>query len=149
MDYDRTSDALYHGGFGDVWKGEYGGQDVAVKVIRIYSQSELQRVINVGLRPCPITAHSVLIASYVEILQGSRDVEIPQTSEHPATNRSDNVEGLVCGSVGMDGKWKHQRIRQGTSGRRPAWACKFISADPFRRCVENLKSSSLQVSLRG
>ena len=48
VDYDRTGDALYHGGFGDVWRGEFCGRDVAVKVVRIYSQSELQRVINVS-----------------------------------------------------------------------------------------------------
>ena len=48
VDYDRTGDALYHGGFGDVWRGEFCGRDVAVKVVRIYSHSELQRVINVS-----------------------------------------------------------------------------------------------------
>ena len=34
--YDRTGIALYRGGFADVWKGEYCGRDVAVKVIRTY-----------------------------------------------------------------------------------------------------------------
>lgn len=45
--YDRTSDALYNGGYADVWKGEYCGRDVAVKVIRKYSNSDLQKVIGV------------------------------------------------------------------------------------------------------
>jgi len=39
--YDRTSAALFRGGYADVWKGEHCGQDVAVKVIRTYSNSDL------------------------------------------------------------------------------------------------------------
>ena len=48
--YDRTGVALYRGGFADVWKGDYCGRDVAVKVIRIYSTSDLQKVIGVSCR---------------------------------------------------------------------------------------------------
>ena len=50
VSYDRTGDALYRGGFADVWKGEYCGQEVAVKVIRIYSNSDLRKVIGVSYR---------------------------------------------------------------------------------------------------
>jgi len=46
--YDRTSDALYRGGYADVWRGEYCGQDVAVKVLRTYSNSDFQKIIGVG-----------------------------------------------------------------------------------------------------
>ena len=46
--YDRTGDALYSGGYADVWKGQYCGQDVAVKVIRTYSSSDLEKVIGVS-----------------------------------------------------------------------------------------------------
>jgi hypothetical protein len=46
--YDRTSNALYRGGFADVWKGEYCGRDVAVKVVRTYSNDNLQKVIGVS-----------------------------------------------------------------------------------------------------
>jgi hypothetical protein len=45
--YDRTGTALYRGGFADVWKGQHCGRDVAVKVIRTYSDDDLQRVIGV------------------------------------------------------------------------------------------------------
>ena len=48
ISFERTGNITYRGGFADVWKGEYRGQDVAVKVIRIYSDSELQRVIGVS-----------------------------------------------------------------------------------------------------
>ena len=40
--------ALYRGGFADVWKGEHCGRDVAVKVIRTYSNSDLQKIIGVS-----------------------------------------------------------------------------------------------------
>lgn len=47
--YDRVgSVALYRGGFADVWKGEYCGREVAVKVIRTYTGSDLQKIIGVG-----------------------------------------------------------------------------------------------------
>ena len=45
---DRTGDALYSGGFADVWKGEHRGRDVAVKVIRTHSKSDLQKIIGVS-----------------------------------------------------------------------------------------------------
>ena len=50
--YDRTEVASYRGGFADVWKGEYCGRDVAVKVIRTYSKSDLQKIIGVSYRSC-------------------------------------------------------------------------------------------------
>ena len=46
--YDRTTNALYKGGFADVWKGRHCDRDVAVKVIRTYSNSDLQRIIGVS-----------------------------------------------------------------------------------------------------
>ena len=48
MRYDRTCSALFRGGFADVWKGECSGRDVAVKVLRTYSNSDLQRTIGVS-----------------------------------------------------------------------------------------------------
>ena len=46
--YDRTGVAMYRGGFADVWKGKHRGRDVAVKVIRTYSNSDLQKLIGVS-----------------------------------------------------------------------------------------------------
>ena len=44
--------ALYRGGFGDVWMSEYGGQDVAVKVLRMYTNSDLPKITRVSHRWC-------------------------------------------------------------------------------------------------
>ncbi|KAF9643939.1 kinase-like protein [Thelephora ganbajun] len=40
-----TGVAPCRGGFGDVWKREYQGQQVAVKVLRIYANSDLRKII--------------------------------------------------------------------------------------------------------
>ena len=48
--YDRMGVALYRGGFADVWKGEHCNQDVAVKVLRTSSTSDLRKIIDVGSR---------------------------------------------------------------------------------------------------
>jgi len=49
--YDRLGNALYSGGYADVWMGEHHGRKVAVKVLRVYSTSDLDKIINVGHRP--------------------------------------------------------------------------------------------------
>jgi hypothetical protein len=48
--YDTTKPPLVGGGFMDVWKGRYQGQDVAVKVLRVYQDDDLEKVKKVG---CP------------------------------------------------------------------------------------------------
>ena len=46
--YDRAHNPPCKGGYADVWRGEYRGQDVAVKVLRTYKNRELRRMIKVG-----------------------------------------------------------------------------------------------------
>lgn len=46
--YDRTGCAVYRGGYADVWKGQCRGREVAVKVLRTYSTSDLQKIIGVS-----------------------------------------------------------------------------------------------------
>ena len=43
-----TGPALCHGGFGDVWKREYQGQQVAIKVLKMYSSNDLRKVTRVS-----------------------------------------------------------------------------------------------------
>ena len=89
--YDRTGTALYRGGFADVWKGQHCGRDVAVKVIRTYSDDDLQRVIGVRYWSCSLSTCPHANTTTVEVLQGGCDVEDAPTSEHPVADRSDNV----------------------------------------------------------
>ena len=51
VSYDRMGNALFRGGYADVWKGKHCDQDVAVKVIRTYSNSDLQRIVGVNYSP--------------------------------------------------------------------------------------------------
>lgn len=39
---------LCHGGFAEVWKGEYQGREVAVKVLKVYLTSDLDKITHVG-----------------------------------------------------------------------------------------------------
>jgi len=56
--YDMTGEAVCRGGCADIWKGEYRGQDVAVKVMRTYSNSDLPKIVGVGHHPyLRITPH--------------------------------------------------------------------------------------------
>ena len=89
-EYDRTSDALYRGGSADVWKEIYCGRDVAMKVVRTYSDSDLRKIIGVGYLLCTLSHIDALTGACVEVLQGSRNMENPSTSERAAIDRSDD-----------------------------------------------------------
>ena len=56
ISYDQTSTALYRGRYADVWKGEHNGRDVAVKVIRTYSDNDLQKIVGVSYWSCSLSA---------------------------------------------------------------------------------------------
>ena len=49
--YNATEGAMCHGGFGDTWKGRYQGQEVAIKVLKVYKTSDLGQIRKVG-RSC-------------------------------------------------------------------------------------------------
>lgn len=89
--YNRLDNALYSGGYADVWMGEHQGRKVAVKVLRLYSTSNLGKVINVGRRRVLATsAYFRADYDYVEVLQGSCDMEKPLSSECASAIGSDN-----------------------------------------------------------
>ena len=46
--YNRTDTPLYRGGYADVWKGEYQGREVAVKVLLVYRTSNLDKITRVS-----------------------------------------------------------------------------------------------------
>ena len=48
--YNRSKTPLYRGGFADIWKGEYESRHVAVKVLRVYSTSEIGKITSVSLQ---------------------------------------------------------------------------------------------------
>lgn len=101
------SEPQYRGSFGDVWKAEHDGRDVAVKVIRTYSDQVLDKMIGVGL--CYTSGYHVLTTTLrSEILQGGRHLELPATSKYPTTNRGDDVKESICDGIRLEGEWKYQ-----------------------------------------
>jgi len=70
--------------------GEHRGQDVAVKVIKTYSQDDLHKIFGVGPWFCYFPRVDALTESRIEVLQGGRDMEHPSTSKCVAADRSDN-----------------------------------------------------------
>ena len=110
VSYERMRSASYRGGFADVWKGDHFGRDVAVKVVRTYSDSNLQKVLGVSCPLPPPLRADALTAANVEILQRGCSMEGPPSSKRLASNRSDGGRERVCDDIGLDGEWKHQRF---------------------------------------
>jgi len=82
VSFERTGDGLYRGGFADMWKGEHCDRDVAVKVRRICSDSNLQRVIVVNFW-CTIFLHACALAMpRTEVLRGGCRVENPPALQY-------------------------------------------------------------------
>ena len=49
--FDRSEEALYSGGYADVWMGKHQGHKVAVKVLKVYSTSNLDKITSVRHHP--------------------------------------------------------------------------------------------------
>jgi len=74
--YDRSGNPLYRGGYADVWKGEHRGRHVAVKVLRVYSTSDFDKITSVSFSVCSKPrVDRLIVPILVEVLQGGRDVE--------------------------------------------------------------------------
>ena len=131
-----TGVPLYCGGFGDVWKREYRGQQVAVKVLRTYVNSDLQKITRVSHRRCRQSQSQCTRqhtdCSPAEVLQRVRNVEISLPSECAAAVGSDYVKDPVCDGIGMAAEWEHQPVRKNTLG------CKS-----FRSCMFSVQISSI------
>jgi hypothetical protein len=115
-----------------VWKGKYCGRDVAVKVVRTYSNIELQKVVGVSYcpPPPPLSACLRTDATSVEVLQGGRDVENTSAPERPATDRGDDVRESVRNDIRLDGQRQSQRLCEGTSGRTPVGTGRLLTQSP-------------------
>jgi len=57
-------------------------------------------------------------------------MESAPASECPAADRSDHVLDPVCDGIGLDGERNHQRLCEGTPGRKPIGAGRFFHSSP-------------------
>ena len=116
--FDRSKDrARYRGGYADVWMGKHQGCEVAVKVLRVYSASDLNKIISVS-------HHSSFAKSAhrndrcdrcdrADVLQRSCNMEGPPPSKRAPAVGGDDGGKALCNGLRMDGQWEHQRIHQG------------------------------------
>ena len=82
--YNQTDIPLGYGGYADVWRGEYQGCTVAVKVLRVFLMSNLDKTTHVSYQggyPGPCRSAD---RTRPEILQGSHAMENSSPSEHIA-----------------------------------------------------------------
>lgn len=103
--YDPTGYPLCHGGSADVWKGQYCGQEVAAKVLRVYSKNDLERITRVGhwfYSQFVVCINGRLY--FVEVLRGGHRMEGPLPSEHPPAIRRDGDHESICNGIGVDGE---------------------------------------------
>jgi hypothetical protein len=127
--YDPTETPLCHGGFADVWKCEYKGQEVVAKVLRVYMRDDLRRIRGVGC-PRPVPCIGGLTVSRTEVLQAGCDMELPSSSECVAAVGRDDEREPVCDGVEMDGKWQYHRVCEGGCDCKSVEACMSLVRRP-------------------
>jgi len=110
---------LYSGGYADVWMGEHQGCKVAVKVLRVYSASDLDKITSVSHHPRPkVRIEELMIVVIADILQGSCHMEDPPPPERAPVVGSDNGRGALCNGWSMGtstSSSRHTGIETGSS----------------------------------
>jgi len=86
--YDPMTTPRGHGGFADVWKGEYHGQDIAAKALRVYETSDFERIRKVG--DPGLSCYQRIDGSHAEVLQGGCDMEGASSSKCATADGRDN-----------------------------------------------------------
>ena len=99
--HDPTSIPLCHGGFADVWKGQYDGREVISKVLRVYQTSNFEWIKKVG-RPRVFAYTNELTVSHPEVLQRGCDVEGTSSSKRATAVRRDHDRHQVRDGIGVD-----------------------------------------------
>ena len=111
---------LYAGEFADVWKGQYNGHEVAIKVLKVPA-GDLEK----ASYPWSV----VYITEDEHCLAGLRwdfNVEDPSSSERAAIVGCHGDRKSVRDGFGVDDERKYQRICEGSSRCRTARARMFL-----------------------
>jgi len=94
-----------------VWVGEHQGHKVAVKVLKVYSTSDFNKITSVGhhLRFAKSTYRRADDrCDRTDVLQGSHNVEEPLPSECASAVGSDDGEKGLRNGLRVDGQWEYQ-----------------------------------------
>ena len=113
--------------------GEHQGRKVAVKVLKVYSTSDFNKITSVGHHPR--LAKSVYRGAdarhdRTDVLQGSCNMEESPPSECAPAVGSDNGGEALRDGFRMDGQWQYHRVRRGTQGCESVRACR-VSFPPL------------------
>ena len=99
----------YHGGYSEIWKGEYQGHPVAVKELKVHLTNDLNEVTSVG-SCCLLKSVYQFMLTIVEVLQGGSDMGGSLSSKCAATLRGNNGRPPICDGIRVDGKWEYQSV---------------------------------------
>lgn len=75
----KSTLAVAGGGFGDVFQGEFDGRPAAIKVMRLWTTSDLDEFLSVRTTPRAAHIESALKPSFTEVLPRSCRLEAPTT----------------------------------------------------------------------
>jgi hypothetical protein len=103
--YDEADAPQYHGGYSEVWKGEYLGREIAIKVLKVYQTSNFKKITRVSYRLFDRVGE--LTVALLEVLQGSFDVEGVVPSKRAPAAWGYNGRLSICNGIGLDGKRKY------------------------------------------
>lgn len=114
--HDRSGTPQYHGGFADVWMGEHKGRKVAVKVLRVYSTSDFEKIISRFCREV-VTWKALRHPNVLPLLGVTMDNSLSLFAmasewmengninefikEHPEVNRFDLLQDVARGLIYM------------------------------------------------
>ena len=98
-----------------MWMGNHQGRKVAVKVLKVYSTDDFNKITSVGHHPRlakDVYRRANDRRDHIDVLQGSCNMEGPPPSECTPAVGSDDGEKSPCDGFGVDGQWEYHRVHQ-------------------------------------
>ena len=109
----------------NVRKGQYNGQEVAVKILNDLRRSRGVRAIQLAV------FFNELILSRAEILRVGCDMEDFSPPERVAVVRRHNDQTSAHDRIELDGEWEYQQIFEGSPRCQSTGTCTFTGCPSF------------------
>ena len=123
-----------HSGFASVRRGQYDGQEVAVKLLNDLRRSRGVRVAQL------VVPFSELIMFHAEVLRVGRGMEHFRPPERAAIVGGDDDQTSVRDRIEVDGEREYQQIFEGVPWCKPTRTCAFTGcpSSPVDMSVEKM-----------